>query len=738
MIASAPPLHTSVKPFQFKKLTKSSSHLHSNLSKLTTLHQTPYAPTIRTHPYNQRLRNLIELDRCREALELHAEMRSLGHEPGVVLESMLIHLLMKSDQIEDAFELFGKIPERNIVTWTSIISGLVRIGAYEDGLSLFSEMLASGIAPNDFSLNVAIKACTGVASVEVGEQVHSLVVRLGLLVDTWTANSLIDFYSKCGSMSNALMVFDRMPHRNLVSYTSLISGYCFNGLFESAIQVFHQMMQHGIQPNEHTFTCVLTACGPHLGKQLHSFLIKNGIHDNLYSGTALIDFYSRNHEYEMAGKVFQNLKERNIVTWCSIISSCIRGDQFEDALNIFNWMILESIRPNEYVLSAALGACRSINVGKQFHSLVIKYNFVSDICVVNALISMYSRIGHVEDLEAIFIRVENPDLVTWSAVVSGYFQNGFEERSITALCYMHHRGYTPNDYALSSGLSSCAGLALFDQGRQFHGLALKLGFDLGLCGGNALINMYFKCGCVDDAEVAFDAMCSHDATSWNSLIHGYAYHGRVKKVIELFNEMEFYGILPDDSTFLGLLFACNHGGLVEEALQYFALMKSRYGIIPSSQHYACMVDILGRNGRLEKALRLILEMQHEPDMLIWKTLLGSCRLHGNLDIGKVASDNIKELSKKDSASYVLMSNLYAMHGDWDEAGRERRDMDEMGLKKKAGWSSIEIKNEVHCFFAGDRIHREIESVYGVLGELSEIMKDERNISVYLENSLENL
>lgn len=729
MIASSPPLHTSVNPFQFKKLIKSSCHLRSNLAIPTTLHQAPY---------KQRLRTLIELDQCREALEVHGEMTSLGHEPGVVLESMLVDLLMKSDQIEDAFELFDKMPERNIVTWTSVISGLVRIGRYEAGLSLFSEMLGSGIAPNDFSLNVAIKACTGLASVEVGEQVHSLMVRLGLMVDTWTGNSLIDFYSRCASMSNALMVFDRMPERNLVSYTSLISGYCFNELFESAIQVFHQMMQHGIQPNERTFTCVLTACGLHLGKQLHSFMIKNGIYDSVYSATALIDFYSRNHKHEMAEKVFQNLKERNVVTWCSMISSCIRGEQFEDALKIFNWMILESVKPNEFVLSAALGACKSVDVGKQFHSLVIKYNFVSDIRVINALISMYSRIGHVEDLEAIFIRVENPDLVTWSAVVSGYFQNGFDERSIMALCYMHHMGYTPNDYALSSGLSSCAGLALLDQGRQFHGLALKLGFDLGLCGGNALINMYSKCGCVDEAEVAFDAMHAHDATSWNSLIHGYAHHGRVQKVIEVFNEMEYDGIVPDDSTFLGILFACNHGGLVEEAQQYFTLMRSRYGIIPASPHYACMVDMLGRNGRLEEALCLILEMQHEPDILIWKTLLGSCRLHGNLEIGKVASDNIKELSKNDTASYVLMSNLYAMHGEWNEAGRERRDMDEMGLKKKAGWSSIEIKNKVHCFFAGDKMHREIESVYGVLGELSDVMKDEVNISVYLESILDNL
>lgn len=412
-----------------------------------------------------------------------------------------------------------------------------------------------------------------------------------------------------------------------------------------------------------------------------------------------------------------------------------RGDRFEDALKFFNGMILESIRPNEYVLSAALGACKSINVGKQLHSLVIKYNFVSDIHVINSLISMYARIGRVEDLQAIFIRVKKPDMVTWSAIVSGYFQNGLEERSIMALYYMHFRGYTPNDYALSSGLSSCAELALLDQGRQFHGLALKLGFDLGLCGGNALINMYSKCGCVNDAEVAFDAMWGHDATSWNTLIHGYAYHGHVNKALETFNEMEFCGIVPNDSTFLGILFACNHGGFVEEAQQYFTLMSNQYGIVPSSSHYACMVDMLGRNGRLEEALCMVLEMPHEPDILIWKTLLGSCRLHGNLEIGKVVFDNIKELSRKDPASYVLMSNLYAMHGDWNEAGRERRDLDEMGLKKNAGWSSIELKNKVHCFIAGDRMHREIESVYGVLGELSEIMKDEVNISVYLESIL---
>uniref|UniRef100_A0A0A9H4R4 Pentatricopeptide repeat-containing protein n=1 Tax=Arundo donax TaxID=35708 RepID=A0A0A9H4R4_ARUDO len=288
---------------------------------------------------------------------------------------------------------------------------------------------------------------------------------------------------------------------------------------------------------------------------------------------------------------------------------------------------------------------------------------------------------------------------------------------------MHSEGFILNDYAFSSGLSSCADLALLDQGRQFHCLALKLGCDSKICTGNALINMYSKCGKIGSARLAFDVMHLHDVTSWNSLIHGFAQHGNANLALEAFSEMCSSGCKPDDSTFLGILVGCTHAGLVEEGEMFFRLMTDQYRITPTPSHYACMIDMLGRNGRFDEALCMIDKMPFEPDVLVWKTLLASCRLHRNLDIGKLAADKLMELSERDSASYVLMSNIYAMHGEWQDAGRVRQRMDEMGLKKDAGWSWIEVKNEVHAFVARDMSHPDSASVYQMLGELVDVMQD---------------
>ncbi|XP_072965120.1 pentatricopeptide repeat-containing protein At2g27610-like [Typha angustifolia] len=678
--------------------------------------------------YTQRLRNLIESRSLEKAMECYAETKDNRVEPGVVLESMLIDALMKSDRMRDAFKVFDEMPERNVVSWTSMISGCARNGYPDIGFSLFVEMLDSGVMPNDFSLNAALICCADMSAICLGEQVHSLIVRSGVEGDCRTANCLIDFYSKCGLMAKAKLVFDGMLQMDLVSYTSLITGLCRNNLFESAVGVFDQMIRRGTEPNEHTITSILMACGLQLGEQIHGYMVKSMIAQSVFSASALIDLYSRNQQFGLAKEVFKKLEAKNVVSWSSVISSCIRNEKLDDALQLFHEMVSEGVNPNEFTFATVIGACglstKFIEFGQQLHCLAIKHNLDFDIRVSNALLTMYGRSSRIEELERVFQKIGNPDIVSWSAAISSYFQNGFDLRSINFLSQMHMRGYTPNEYALSSALSSCASLTLLDQGRQFHCLSLKLGCDLDICTGNSLINMYSKCGCIKDARLAFDVMCTHDITSWNSLIHGYAHHGYASKVLEVFHKMEASGSMPDHSTFVGILFGCSHGGLLDEAERYFKLMKEQYGIVPSSSHYSCMIDLMGRIGRLEEALTIIDNMPFEPDILIWKTLLGSCRLYRNVEIGKLAAEKVMQLSTQDSASYVLMSNLHAMHEEWEDAERLRRMMDEMGVKKDAGWSWIQIKTGIYTFVARDMSHPEAASIYQRLGELFELMKDE--------------
>lgn len=648
-----------------------------------------------------------------------------AESPDVVLECKRLNRLVKSGRLADALDLFDRMPRKNVVAWTSVMSGCTRNGRPEAALAMFADMVESGVAPNDFACNAALVACADLGALRAGEQVHSLAVRAGFAGDAWIGSCLIEMYSRCGSLPAAKEVFDRMDSPDVVGYTSLISAFCRNGEFELAAEALIQMLKQGLKPNEHTMTTILTACPRVLGQQIHGYLIKKiGLRSqSVYSSTALIDFYSRNGEFKLAKAVFDSLHCKNVVSWCSMMQLYIRDGRLEEALQVFGDMISEGVDPNEFALSIVLGACGSIGLGRQLHCSAIKHDLITDIRVSNALLSMYGRTGLVEELEAMLNKIENPDLVSWTTAISANFQNGFGEKAIALLCQMHSEGFTPNGYAFSSVLSSCADVASLDQGMQFHCLALKLGCDSEICTGNALINMYSKCGQMGSARLAFDVMHTHDVTSWNSLIHGHAQHGDANKALEVFSKMRSNGIKPDDSTFLGVLMGCNHSGMVEEGELFFRLMIDQYSFTPAPSHYACMIDMLGRNGRFDEALRMINDMPFEPDALIWKTLLASCKLHRNLDIGKLAADRLMELSDRDSASYVLMSNIYAMHGEWEDARKVRRRMDETGVKKDAGCSWIEINNEVHTFASRDMSHPNSDSIYQMLGELVAVMQD---------------
>ncbi|KAF0912488.1 hypothetical protein E2562_014083 [Oryza meyeriana var. granulata] len=650
---------------------------------------------------------------------------SCAEPADVVLECKRLDRLVKSGRLKDALDLFDGMPRKNVVAWTSVMSGCTRNGRPEAALAMFAGMVESGVAPNDFACNTALVACADLGALRAGEQVHSLAIRAGFVGDAWVGSCLIELYSRCGCLRTAKDVFDRMESPDVVGYTSLISAFCRNGEFELAAEELSQMMRQGLKPNEHTMTTILTACPWVLGQQIHGYLIKTmgSQSQSVYSSTALIDFYSRNGESDLAKAVFENLHCKNVVSWCSMMQLYIRDGRLEDALQVFGDMISEGVDPNEFALSIALGACGSTGLGRQLHCSVIKRNLLTDIRVSNALLSMYGRTGVVEELEAMLNKIENPDLVSWTTAISANFQNGFGEKAIALLCQMHSEGFTPNDYALSSALSSCADVASLHQGMQFHCLALKLGCDSKICTGNALINMYSKCGQISSARLAFDVMNTHDVTSWNSLIHGYAQHGDTNKVLEAFSNMCSNGDKPDDSTFLGVLMGCNHSGMVKEGEMFFRLMTDHYSITPMPSHYACIIDMLGRNGRFDEALRMINDMPFEPDALIWKTVLASCKLHRNLDIGKLAAERLMELSDRDSASYVLMSSIYAMHGEWEDARKVRRRMDETGIKKDAGCSWIEIKNEVHAFAARDMSHPDSASIYKMLEELVAVMQN---------------
>ncbi|XP_068662917.1 pentatricopeptide repeat-containing protein At2g27610-like [Aristolochia californica] len=655
-------------------------------------------------------------------------MRSQGFEPGIILETVLIDKVMKCGRVQEAFQLFENMTDRNVVTWTSVVSGCVKNNDPELGLSLFVQMLKSGIVPNNFTFNVAFQACADLTSFDTGKQVHSLAIRTGCTHDSRIQNCLIHFYSKCGFTVYAREVLKQMSEPDLVSFTSMIAGYVKNNMLESAFEVFNQMRCLGIMANEHTVASILSTCRSWSGKQVHAYMIKAMLNQSFYSGSALIKFYSDNNFIEGAETVFRKLDLKNVVTWSLMISCYLQNELVSKAMALFCEMVYFGIEPNQYTMATVIGGCglstESRGFAKQIHGLVIKLNFHSDDRVSNALLTMYARMGKVEELATVFENICDPDIVSWCAAVSGYSQNGCSEKSASLLCLMQRKGIKPNEYGLSSALSSCADLALLDQGRQFHGLALKLGCDFDACVGNALVNLYAKCGAIADAKQAFDGIPMHDILSWNTLIHGYAHHGHGKEAIQAFDKMQEIGlVIPNHVTLVGVLSACSHVGYIDEAIEYLKNMERHYGLAPSMSHYACVIDMMGRAGCLNEAFQIVNEMPYEPDSLIWKTLAGSCKVYGKLELGKLAAKEATKLSPDDPANYVLLSNLYAVSGRWEDAKRTRMIMDEKGLKKEPGYSWIEVKGQVHSFVAGEKSHKKTQEIYEMLEGLLKEMKE---------------
>uniref|UniRef100_A0A8R7VIK8 Pentatricopeptide repeat-containing protein n=1 Tax=Triticum urartu TaxID=4572 RepID=A0A8R7VIK8_TRIUA len=399
----------------------------------------------------------------------------------------------------------------------------------------------------------------------------------------------------------------------------------------------------------------------------------------------------------------------------------------------------QGLMPNDYAFSSVLSSCADLALldqGSQFHCLALKLGCDMKICTGNALINMYSKCGQIVPARLVFNVMDHRDVTSWNSLIHGYAQHGEVDMALKAFSEMCSIGGEPNESTLLGILAACNHAGMVDEGVAFFRSAMAgrygafltpshyaCAVDMLGCTGNALINMYSKCGQIVPARLVFNVMDHRDVTSWNSLIHGYAQHGEVDMALKAFSEMCSIGGEPNESTLLGILAACNHAGMVDEGVAFFrSAMAGRYGAFLTPSHYACAVDMLGRSGRFDDALCLIEEMPFEPDVLVWKTMLASCRLHGNLETGRLAAEKLVGLSGQDSASYVLMSGIHAMHGEWRDADMVRRRMDEAGVKKEAGISWVEVRNEVHAFVAQDASHPDSPSIYRMLWELSNAMR----------------
>ncbi|KAG9457756.1 hypothetical protein H6P81_002264 [Aristolochia fimbriata] len=508
----------------------------------------------------------------------------------------------------------------------------------------------------------------------------------------------------------------------------MVSGYTSNGRHDLAWVEFCEMKREGVEPNAYTISNVLKACKAmewrSRGAGVHGLAIKSGFDGSMYVENALVDLYATcRGSLNDACSIFERMKVKTAVSWTTMIAGYTRQGEGYTGIQAFRQM-LQDTELNPFNCSIAIKACASVGsafLGKQIHAATTTSGLDSNLIVANSLVDMYCRSMSLSEAKQYFDRMHKRDLVTWNTIIAGFGKYSFHE-SLHLFSKMPLHDMKPNCFTFTSIAASCGDMAILHCGQQVHAGIIRRGFCSNLPLGNALIDMYAKCGSIVDSCRVFSAMDQRDLLSWTSMLVGFGNHGFGREAIDLFNDMLRQGFQPDQVAFLSVLSACSHAGLVDEGLKYFRSMGD-YGISLNLDICGCVVDLLGRGGRIKEAYELIQGMPFEPDVSVWGALLGACKAHGVKDLGVLAANKIFNLRPKGAETYIILSNIYAADGKWDEFAETRRMLRGMGSKKDAGRSWIEVRNQVYSFVVGERIGPHMELVYEELARLLEHLRD---------------
>lgn len=452
-------------------------------------------------------------------------------------------------------------------------------------------------------------------------------------------------------------------------------------------------------------------------------------------GTALLDMYAKCKHLVYACRVFHGMPVRNEVTWSALIGGFVLCDRMVQAFSLFKDMLAQGLcflSPTS--VASALRVCASladVRVGTQLHALLVKSGIHANLTAGNSLLSMYAKAGLIDETMSLFDEMAVKDTVSYSAVLSGYVQNGKAEEAFAVFKKMQTCNVEPDVATMVSLIPACSHLAALQHGRCSHCSVIIRGLasETSIC--NALIDMYAKCGRIDLSRQVFDKMAARDIVSWNTMIAGYGVHGLGKEATSLFLGMKNQGFAPDDVTFICLISACSHSGLVTEGKHWFNMMTQKYGILPRMEHYIGMVDLLARGGFLDEAYQFIQSMPLKADVRVWGALLGACRIHKNIDLGKQVSRMIQKLGPEGTGNFVLLSNIFSAAGRFDEAAEVRVMQKVKGFKKSPGCSWIEINGSLHAFVGGDQSHPRSPDIYQ---ELDNILIDIKKLGYQADTS----
>ncbi|KAB2613854.1 pentatricopeptide repeat-containing protein [Pyrus ussuriensis x Pyrus communis] len=528
--------------------------------------------------------------------------------------------------------------------------------------------------PNDRSTNRQQRSslwqkCTNLRALK---QVHASMVVNGFNSNYSAIRELIfcGAMAISGTIDYAHQVFDHVSEPDNFLWNTMIRGSAQSQCPLNAVLLYTRMENRHARPDDFTFPFVLKACTKlswvKMGMGIHGKVVRFGFESNTFVRNTLIYFHANCGDLRIASALFDDSAKRDVVPWSALTAGYARRGKLDVARRLFDEMPFK------------------------------------DLVSWNVMITGYAKQGEMESARKLFDEVPKRDVVTWNAMIAGYVLCGSNEQALQMFEEMRSLGEKPDEVTMLSLLSACADIGDLDVGQKIHSALLEMGSgDMSIILGNAVIDMYSKCGSIERALEVFRRMRDKDVSSWNSVIGGLAFHGHSEESVNLFKEMRRLKVRPNEITFVGVLVACSHAGKVEEGRGYFNLMRIVYRIEPNIKHYGCMVDLLGRAGILNEAFEFIEKMEIAPNAIVWRTLLGACRVHGNVELGRRANERLLEMRRDESGDFVLLSNIYASRGEWQGVEEVRKLMDDSGVKKEAGCSLVEADNSSLMHFLFD-------------------------------------
>ncbi|XP_059647197.1 pentatricopeptide repeat-containing protein At2g13600-like [Cornus florida] len=555
------------------------------------------------------------------------------------------------------------------------------------------------IADEEEAYTLLLRRCVETHDLHKAKAIHAKFIKGALLSTLFLRNHLLNVHVKCGDLKSGLQLFEEMPEKNVVSWTAVIAGFVQHGCPEKALSLFCCMRQNGMKPNEFTFVSALHACSffeslTH-AYQVYAMIVRFGFGSNVFLANAFLTALIRHNELSEASEVFEECQNKDIVSWNAMMTGYVQFS-YSQVPGFWFRMNREGVKPDNFTFASVLTGLADLSdlkTGLQVHAQLVKSGHGSEMCVGNSLVDLYLKNQNLVDGIKAFDEIPCRDVCSWTQMAAGCLNCGEASKALGVIREMRKLDVMPNKFTLATALNACANLASLEEGKKVHGLRIKLGDDVDVCVDNALIDMYAKCGCMEGALGVFRSMDDRSIVSWTSMIMGCAQNGHAREALKVFDEMRKESVEPNYITFICVLYACSAGGLIDEGWKYFSSMTHDHGVSPGEDHYACMVNLLGRAGRIKEAEELIQGMPFQPGVLVWQTLLGACRLHGDIETAKRAAEHAFDLDKEDPSTYVLLSNMFAGLSNWEGVGTLRKLMEARDVKKMPGSSWIETSGD---------------------------------------------